>query len=85
MHIFLNALGASTASGLTYLRNVLPHLEQSADTRTTVAANPFVRAEFKRLRNVFFLEIPGLGGTARRFWFEQMRLPALINGMPLSK
>jgi glycosyltransferase involved in cell wall biosynthesis len=78
MHIFLNALGASTASGLTYLRNVLPHLEQRADTRTTVAANPFVQAEFKCLRNVAFLEILGLRGTARRFWFEQMRLPALV-------
>jgi len=78
MHIFLNALGANTASGLTYLRNVLPHLEQRADTRTAVAANSFVQAEFKCLRNVAFLEIPGLRGTARRFWFEQMRLPTLI-------
>jgi glycosyltransferase involved in cell wall biosynthesis len=78
MHIFLNALGANTASGLTYLRNVLPHLEQRADIRTTVAANPFVQAEFKGLRNVAFLEILGLHGTARRFWFEQMRLPTLI-------
>ncbi len=78
MHIFLNALGASTASGLTYLRNVLPYLEQRADTRTTIAANPFVQAEFKCLRNIAFLEILGLRGAARRFWFEQMRLPTLI-------
>jgi glycosyltransferase involved in cell wall biosynthesis len=78
MHIFLNALGANTASGLTYLRNVLPQLEQRGDTRTTVAANSFVQAEFKCLRNVAFLDIPGLRSTARRFWFEQMRLPTLI-------
>jgi glycosyltransferase involved in cell wall biosynthesis len=78
MHIFLNALAAGTASGLTYLRNVLPQLATKRDQRTTVAANPQVRAEFLALQGISFADLPDLSGAAQRFWFEQIRLPALL-------
>jgi len=36
MHLFLNGLAASAGGGLTYLRNVIPHLSSRTDLRTTV-------------------------------------------------
>jgi glycosyltransferase involved in cell wall biosynthesis len=78
MHIFLNALGASTASGLTYLRNVLPHLAKRRDVRTTVTLSSQAQPEFRRFGEIAFADIPDLPGTAQRFWFEQRRLPVLV-------
>jgi len=78
MHVFVNGLGANTASGLTYLRNVLPHLSRREGACTTVAINPRLRAEFGALSKVYFAEVPEIAGAARRFWFEQTQLPALI-------
>jgi len=78
MHIFLNALGASTASGLTYLRNVLPHLASRRDVRTTVALSSRLQPEFRRFGEIAFADISDLPGAAHRFWFEQRRLPVLV-------
>ena len=78
MHIFLNALGASTASGLTYLRNVLPHLARRRDVRTTVALSSRLQPEFRRFGEIAFADMPELPGSAQRFWFEQRHLPALV-------
>ena len=46
MHLFLNGLAASAGGGLTYLRNVLPHLSTREDVRVTAAVNPELRQEF---------------------------------------
>jgi glycosyltransferase involved in cell wall biosynthesis len=78
MHIFLNALGASTASGLTYLRNVLPYLASREDVRTTVALSSWLQPEFRRLGDIAFADTPDMPGAAQRFWFEQRQLPALL-------
>lgn len=81
MHIFLNALGASTASGLTYLRNALPHLARRRDVRTTVALSSRLQPEFRRFGEIAFPDIPDRPGAAQRFWFEQTHLPALLRKM----
>lgn len=78
MNIFVNALGASTASGLTYLHNVLPHLAAHQNIHTTVAVSPRLRTKFLPSGNVGFADLPELHGTVRRFWFEQMQLPKLL-------
>ena len=78
MRIFLNALGASTSSGLTYLRNVLPLLNERGDVHTTVAVNACLRAEFSSLFNITIAKLNDPPGTARRFWFEQTRLPLTL-------
>jgi len=78
MHIFLNALGASTASGLTYLRNVLPHLARQRDFRTTVALSSRLQPEFRHLGEIAFADTPDMPGAAQRFWFEQRQLPVLL-------
>src|ERR1700726_874256 len=76
--LFLNGLGASAGGGLTYLRNVLPHLSQRTDFVTTVALNPGLRSEFDGLPNIEFVPAPEPMGTLRRFLFEQARLPSII-------
>lgn len=78
MHLFINSLAASAGGGLTYIRNVIPHLANVQDVRATVALSPILRQEFAGLRNIEFLEleIP----SAKRFWFEQSKLPEAILG-----
>jgi glycosyltransferase involved in cell wall biosynthesis len=76
--LFLNGLGASAGGGLTYLRNVLPHLSQRTDFVTIVALNPGLRSEFDGLPNIEFVPVPEPMGTLRRFLFEQARLPSII-------
>jgi glycosyltransferase involved in cell wall biosynthesis len=76
MRLFINSLAASAGGGLTYIRNVLPHLAATPDLHVTVAAGRDLEAEFRGCDNLEFLasEIP----TARRFWYEQSSLAGLI-------
>jgi glycosyltransferase involved in cell wall biosynthesis len=76
--LFINGGAASAGGGLTYLRNVVPHLARRADAETTVLLNSSLRAEFGELPNISFLEDAKPSGAARRFVREQMALPGLI-------
>jgi glycosyltransferase involved in cell wall biosynthesis len=76
MHLFINALAASAGGGLTYIRNVLPHLDAQPGLRVTVALSPALREEFRGFSNVDFLE-PQIS-QVRRFWYEQTQLPDRI-------
>jgi len=78
MHIFLNAIGATCASGWTYVRNVLPHLSQRIDIQTTVLIKPRLREQLPSSSNIRFLDIDSPANSARRFWFEQTALPRFI-------
>src|SRR5580704_2684446 len=78
MHLFLNCLAASAGGGLTYLRNVVPHLSARTGVRTTVAANSHLRQELGDLPNIMWAQLEGNQSTARRFYQEQAILPALI-------
>jgi glycosyltransferase involved in cell wall biosynthesis len=78
MHLFLNGVAASAGGGLTYLRNVVPHLSARSDVQTTVAISPDLRQEFGKLPNVIFFDVDSHAGAARRFWQEQTVLPRLI-------
>ena len=53
MHLFLNGLAASAGGGLTYLRNVLPHLSAREGVQVTAAVNPQLRREFSGLPRRF--------------------------------
>jgi glycosyltransferase involved in cell wall biosynthesis len=77
-HLFLNGLAASAGGGLTYLRNVVPHLAARSDVQSTVVLSRDLRQEFGTLPNVIFLAGDSQGGAARRFWQEQTVLPRLI-------
>lgn len=76
MRLFINSLAASAGGGLTYIRNILPHLAARSDVQVAVALNSGLRGEFRGLPNIEILELQGPVG--RRFWHEQMALPALI-------
>ena len=76
MHLFINSLAASAGGGLTYIRNVLPHLNAQPNLRVTVALSPPLREEFRRFSNIDLVE-PHVS-QARRFWYEQSALPDLI-------
>ena len=78
MHLFINALAASAGGGLTYIRNIVPHLGGRSGIRATVLVNASLRAELGDWPSIEFLEAPALAGTARRFWHEQRELPKWI-------
>lgn len=77
MRLFLNGVAASAGAGLTYIRNVVPHLSVRAGTQATVALTPLLRREFGNPTNVSFLEVESQG-AGHRFWREQTLLPRLI-------
>jgi glycosyltransferase involved in cell wall biosynthesis len=77
IHLFLNGLAASAGAGLTYIRNVTPHLSASPGVQATIALSPSLRRELGNPPNISFLEVESIGAP-RRFWFEQQRLPQLI-------
>ena len=83
MRIMINALAASAGAGLTYVRNVVPHLAAADDLHTIVLLRPELRRELGSYENVSFVERQVPGGAGRRFWYEQSNLPSLIraNGM----
>jgi len=78
MHLFLNGLAASAGGGLTYLRNVLPHLSSRPGVRTTVAASATLKRELGELPNITWAEVKTNHGAAVRFCQEQFLLPRLI-------
>ncbi|HYM79324.1 MAG TPA: glycosyltransferase family 1 protein [Candidatus Dormibacteraeota bacterium] len=72
----MNSLAATAGGGLTYIRNVVPHLAAHSGVRVTAALSPELAPEFRGFPNVELLEL-GIP-TARRFWYEQRLLPGLI-------
>jgi hypothetical protein len=78
IRVFVNGLAASAGGGITYLRNVIPHLSRRVDAKTTVLLSPAVRAQLGSLPNVSFVEISGNSGALLRFIREQTELPKLI-------
>jgi glycosyltransferase involved in cell wall biosynthesis len=78
IRIFVNGLAASAGAGLTYLHNVVPQLSAVPGVHTTLAVQPILRPSFERLSDVDLICPEGISGTARRFLFEQWKLPDLI-------
>jgi glycosyltransferase involved in cell wall biosynthesis len=78
MHLLINALGASAGGGITYIRNLIPQLSKRGDVEVTVLLNARLRNELQVLENVSYLEDEEFSGSLKRFWREQLLLPALI-------
>src|ERR1017187_7115076 len=57
MHLFINSIAASAGGGLTYIRNVTPHLAARADLRVTLALGAGLRDEFCGFSNLDLLEL----------------------------
>jgi glycosyltransferase involved in cell wall biosynthesis len=73
MRLFLNSLAASAGGGLTYVRNVIPHLAAVPDLQIAVLSAPGIGKEFPVYANVEFMELDL--PAARRFRYEQFELP----------
>lgn len=78
IRIFMNGLAASAGAGLTYLHNVVPQLSALPTVHTTLAVQASLRPRFEQFSNLDLICPPVIPGTARRFVFEQTRLPQLI-------
>ena len=78
MHIFLNASAASAASGLTYVRNVVPHLIKVPNIKTTVLLSRSLKEEFAPAPNLEVMVAAEGYSPAGRFWFEQRELPDIL-------
>jgi glycosyltransferase involved in cell wall biosynthesis len=79
IHLFVDASAASSGSGPTYVRNVVPHLAARADLRSTILISPLLRQEFKDQPNVSFLEFTGESVSAAvRFVRAQRSVPKLV-------
>ncbi len=78
IRLFINGLAASAGGGLTYLRNVIPHLARRMDAETTALLNPAIRREFGELSNISLVEARESYRAPRRFFSEQTTLPKLI-------
>lgn len=78
MRLFLNAVAASAASGLTYIRNIVPHLAARSDVETTILTAGRLQEEFAAARNLKCLAAVQGYSTLRRFWWEQNEMAGLI-------
>src|SRR5437879_9404457 len=76
MRLFINSLAASAGGGLTYIRNVVPHLAVRPGEQVTIALSSGLRKEFREFNNIDFLEIDGT--VSQRFRHEQSTMPGLI-------
>jgi glycosyltransferase involved in cell wall biosynthesis len=76
MRLFINSLAASAGGGLTYIRNVIPHLAATPDLQVSVAVPRSLGQELQNFSNVDFIEFDA--SAARRFWYEQSTLRRVI-------
>ncbi|HUM04673.1 MAG TPA: glycosyltransferase family 1 protein [Terriglobales bacterium] len=80
MRLFLHALGASAGGGLTYLRNVVPHLAAHPDIETWLLAGSDAALSVPPSASHIHLVDCASGGrgTISRFLWEQREIPRLL-------
>jgi glycosyltransferase involved in cell wall biosynthesis len=78
IHLFINALAATAGGGLTYIRNVIPHLAGKEGVRATVLLDARLGRELQASPNLTFVERNGSSSVALRFCSEQRIIPDLV-------
>jgi len=83
IHLFVDASAASSGSGPTYVRNVVPHLAARTDLRSTILLSPLLRQEFQDQSfqdhsNVSFVEFTQSASAAARFVRAQRSIPETV-------
>ena len=78
MRLFLNCVAACAGGGLTYLRNVAPHLSARSDVHTVIAARSTLKCEIGDLPNISRVDFEPAARAGWRFWQEQTVLPKMI-------
>jgi glycosyltransferase involved in cell wall biosynthesis len=80
IHLFVDASAASSGSGPTYIRNVVPHLAARTDLQSTILVSPLLRQKFQDQSNVSLIEFADESvSAASRFLRTQRRVPALVH------
>jgi len=75
IHLLINALAASAGGGLTYIRNVVPHLAKKKEMRATVLLDARLARELQAAPNIALLARTSSSNTAVRFCAEQWIVP----------
>lgn len=87
MHVLINAASANMGGAVTYLQNVLRWLPDVAPSdRFTVYVPAATQEKICNLAgdNVHLARFPGRNtGGARRFWFDQVEIPRLIDELQI--
>src|SRR5579863_7877713 len=78
MHLFFNCLAASAGGGVTYLRNVVPHLAQRSSLKITLAVQADLDLDIGPASNISLKRINTPSLAATRFLYEQTRLKTLL-------
>jgi glycosyltransferase involved in cell wall biosynthesis len=78
IHLFINALAATAGGGLTYIRNVVPHLAGKEGVRATLLLDARLGRELRTSPNLTFVERNSSSIVALRFCVEQRAVPALV-------
>src|ERR1700685_1777549 len=78
IHLFVDASAASSGSGPTYVRNVVPHLAARTDLRSTILVSPLLRQDFREHTNLSFVDFKESGGAGARFLRLQTVVPQSI-------
>jgi glycosyltransferase involved in cell wall biosynthesis len=79
IHLFINALAASAGGGLTYIRNVIPHLAVREDVRATILVGDTLRSEIVESARLTVVRKSYPTNATKRFWREQRELPGCIH------
>ena len=78
IHLFINVLAASSGGGLTYIRNVVPHIARKESVRATVLVDERLGRQLQTSPNLTFVKQSISSSVAFRFYVEQRRVPHLV-------
>lgn len=78
MHLLINSLAASAGGGLTYVRNVLPHLGQREDVKTTILLDERFARDLPPVSGVEVVASSVASSAALRFFQEQRLVPRVV-------
>ncbi len=78
MHLFINAAAASAGGGLTYIRNIVPHIAANQNVRATILLEAGFARNLGTAPNLTLIESRNFPNSGLRFLAEQYLVPALI-------
>lgn len=78
IHLLINALAASAGGGLTYVRNVVPHLGARGDVTCTVLLDGRLQRELGKWPNLTLIEQDHVPRMVGRLWLEQRLVRELL-------
>lgn len=78
IRLFVNGLAATAGGGITYIRNIAPHLAARDDVQTTFLVPDKLANEISTLENIAIVNGADHRGSLERFLYEQRTLPRIV-------